>query len=51
MEHTPFIIASYVLAFIILGWTAFSPIVRARRFREQWRARERAQESRNAPQA
>ena len=51
MDHTPFIVASYVFAFIILGWTAIVPVIRGRRFRDHWRARERALESRHAPEA
>lgn len=50
MDHTPFILGAYGAAFVVLGWTAISPVLRARRFRDQWRARQRAQESRNAPQ-
>jgi heme exporter protein CcmD len=51
MDHTPFILASYGIAFVILGWTAFVPVIRGRRFRDQLRAREYAMESRHAPEA
>lgn len=37
MSHTPFIIASYLAATVILGWCAVQPLLRARRLVRQLR--------------
>jgi hypothetical protein len=46
MDHTPFIIGSYVVAALVLGWTAVAPVLRGRRFAREWLARLRVQERR-----
>ena len=41
MDHTPFIVASYATAAVVLGWCAFMPLLRLRRLRAQLAARYR----------
>jgi len=33
MSHTPFIVAAYSVALVLLGWCALAPIVKGRRLK------------------
>ena len=43
MSHLPFIIGSYAVAVVVLGWCALAPVLRTRRVRARLRARQRGQ--------
>ena len=33
MDHTPFIIAAYSIAFVLLSWCAFAPLLKAKKLK------------------
>ena len=35
MSHTPFILGSYAIAVLVLGWCALAPVVRAKTLKRQ----------------
>lgn len=41
MDHTPFIVASYVATALVLGWCAVAPVLRMRRLRRELVERQR----------
>jgi heme exporter protein CcmD len=35
MPHAPFIIASYMIAAILLGWCAIAPVINSKKLKQQ----------------
>jgi hypothetical protein len=33
MSHTPFIVGSYLIALVLLGWCALAPVLRGRKMK------------------
>ena len=51
MSHTPFILAAYSIAVVLLGWCALAPVVKARRLRRFILSRSNYGEENNASDA
>lgn len=48
MDHTPFILAAYAAASVVLVWCAVAPLLRARQLRKQWSAHRRSMDVKHA---
>ena len=51
MSHTPFIVAAYSVAVVLLGWCAVAPVVKGRRLRRFILSRSNYGEENNASDA
>ncbi len=49
MSHTPFIIAAYSAAAVLLAWCALVPVIQGRKLAKQLRQRLQGMEHNNAP--
>jgi hypothetical protein len=51
MSHTPFILAAYSIAVVLLGWCAVAPLVKGRRLRRFILSRGNYEEQKDASDA
>jgi hypothetical protein len=51
MSHTPFIVASYLTALVLLGWCALAPVLRGRKLKRFILSRNRFTEKEDASDA